>query len=192
MDAPPRLNKAAFYSLRLSQNQQFYGKPTASVLARSWHLEYFMEVMGQQINCSFCLTIFSICHSCFRGQKFCSSDCRIAGRRARCKEAHQRYQKSDRGRRFHRLRQDSYRKRKKDVTHPSSANPPNTIEPSGVKLTAPSQAKNSGIRCQYCEQKIHFFLNEQSFSPATDRRRKRRKKYDRNRGGGSDPPSFLR
>lgn len=155
-------------------------------------LEFSMEVVGQQLNCGFCLNIFVICHSCYRGQKFCSSSCQLSGRKSRLRESTHRYQQSDRGRRHHQLRQDAYRKRKKNVTHHSSQKTPVAVEPTKSVSKIPERSKRSGVICRICGQNIFFFINEPSANPVTENRRKKRRKNDRNRNGGQGPPPVLR
>jgi hypothetical protein len=51
-----------------------------------------------EIKCRWCCAQFYICRSCFRGQGYCSDNCRINGRQKNRREAQQRYSKSDKGR----------------------------------------------------------------------------------------------
>ncbi len=147
-----------------------------------------MEALGQRISCAFCLDIFVICHGCYRGQKFCSAVCRAAALKVRRQETVRRYQQSDSGRRRHRLRQNAYRRRKKDVTHPSSQNPVKVLEQTPVK---PPRVSRGLDCCWICRRIVRYLLNQPSTRPRTDLRR-RKKKHDRHRNGGTSPPTIFR
>lgn len=46
---------------------------------------------GVEIGCSCCGTIFVICKSCYRNQKYCSDECREAGYRENHRRAQKKY-----------------------------------------------------------------------------------------------------
>ena len=64
--------------------------------------------------CLRCGTIFGICRSCFRGQRYCSDSCRKDARAEKHRASNRRHQRSPEGRDNHRDRQRDYRKRLKD------------------------------------------------------------------------------
>ena len=66
-----------------------------------------------------CRTVFSICASCDRGQRYCRPACRSMSRQRQVRAAGRRYQRSEAGRLGHRRRQCAYRNRGADapVTH---------------------------------------------------------------------------
>lgn len=105
-----------------------------------------------------CGTIFYICRSCDRGQRYCSDRCRQKARRQQRREANRRHQQSLEGRLDHRDRQRLYRQRlrsrKKSVTDQGSldTNPSDTIvRDKGVVREGPMDGSGSNrvfcIRC---------------------------------------------
>ena len=58
-----------------------------------------------------CAAMFTICASCYRGQRYCSPKCRASVRRQQRKQANRRYQESENGRTAHRACQQRYRER---------------------------------------------------------------------------------
>jgi hypothetical protein len=68
-----------------------------------------------------CGAVFYLCPHCDRGQRYCSSRCRVKSRRRQRREANRRHQQSVEGRLDHRDRQRAYRRRLQvRVTDPSS------------------------------------------------------------------------
>jgi len=65
--------------------------------------------------CGFCVGVFPICRPCYRGQTYCSGDCRKPARAAQKKEARARHQQSPLGREDHRDRNRDLRLRKRAV-----------------------------------------------------------------------------
>lgn len=154
-----------------------------------------VKVFGQMLKCPVCDSIFSICHSCYRGQKYCTEPCRIAARKLQARLATARYQSLDSGRKKHRLRQNAYRRRQlKNVTHESSRVSEIKLEPpTGVATHELDRRLWAARHCVVCRWKIDFFSNEFTASPATDRQRKRRKRRnDQHRKGGRGPPTIPR
>jgi hypothetical protein len=64
------------------------------------------------IVCGSCRTVFTVCTSCFRGQRYCSQTCRDTVRRSQRRAADRRYQQNERGKQAHCHRQRKYRERK--------------------------------------------------------------------------------
>lgn len=58
-----------------------------------------------------CGAVFYICCRCDRGQRYCCTACRAAARRQQLRVANARYQRCERGRLAHRMRQRAYRER---------------------------------------------------------------------------------
>ena len=67
-----------------------------------------------------CGAMFFICLSCYRGQTYCSGECRQKSRREQLRQANRRYQRSWEARLDHRDRQREYRRRCNRVTDQSS------------------------------------------------------------------------
>ena len=59
-----------------------------------------------------CGEMFFICLSCYRGQTYCSAECRRKTRREQLRQANRRYQRSLEARLDHRDRQSEYRRRR--------------------------------------------------------------------------------
>jgi len=59
-----------------------------------------------------CGQMFFICLSCYRGQTYCSRECRQKSRREQLRQANRRYQQSWEARLDHRDRQRQYRQRR--------------------------------------------------------------------------------
>jgi hypothetical protein len=59
-----------------------------------------------------CGVMFFICHSCYRGQAYCSTECRQKTRREQLRQANRRYQQTTEAREDHRDRQQNYRERR--------------------------------------------------------------------------------
>lgn len=57
------------------------------------------------IKCPICGNLFSICHSCWRGQKFCSFECRTVNKRQKKRIAQRKYAATKRGQENGRVRQ---------------------------------------------------------------------------------------
>jgi len=55
-----------------------------------------------EIQCRWCGKIFCICQSCWRGQAYCSYECRSASKRKAHQEAQKRYRKTEKGKKAHR------------------------------------------------------------------------------------------
>lgn len=165
-------------------------------MARGASLLKHAETMGQLQNCPICLKNFSICHSCYRGQKYCSVLCRRSARAAQINRASQRCQKSENGKYKHRLRQLAYRKRKKSVTHQSSQLiQKSVVLPVSASTPMVKPSVESLLKCIFCGKKILFFMNEPVCNPATYLRRtknKRKRIRDHDRTEGRDPPEISR
>ena len=54
-----------------------------------------------QIKCRWCGTVFCICRCCWRGQRYCSAECRSAARHKAHREAQKRYRKTEKGKIAH-------------------------------------------------------------------------------------------
>lgn len=52
---------------------------------------------GVQIICACCGAFFGVCRPCYRGQVYCSNECRISGTRERRREAWRRYRQKEKG-----------------------------------------------------------------------------------------------
>ena len=55
-----------------------------------------------QIRCRCCGALFCVCRRCWKGQAYCSDECRIAGKRQNHREAQWRYRQTPKGKKAHR------------------------------------------------------------------------------------------
>ena len=63
--------------------------------------------------CRWCNAGFCVCRRCWRGQAYCSNECRKAAKRKSHREAQRRYRQTEKGKKAHRLAENRRRKRKK-------------------------------------------------------------------------------
>ena len=103
---------------------------------------------GIQRKCFACQNIFFVCKGCWRGQRYCSVECRQKSRREKLRIYQKKYSRSLKGRESNRLRQQRYRKNRKTVTHHSS-----NVE--GYALFFPSmKVKTKKELCTCCHTRI--------------------------------------
>jgi hypothetical protein len=95
----------------------------------------------QAIPCKRCGERFYICSSCYRGQRYCSEECRKQARRQQVREANRRYRQSQEVRLDHRDRQREYRRAKNSVRYQSSKR-----DPSDAMIALPEQARTTATR----------------------------------------------
>jgi hypothetical protein len=76
------------------------------------------EPLLVELRCARCKGLFHVCESDFRGQRYCSTPCRLDGDLRRKRSARARHQRSEEGRLDHCDRQREYRERRRsrDVT----------------------------------------------------------------------------
>jgi hypothetical protein len=128
------------------------------------------EALSRHRLCGYsgCHGLFTICVSCDRGQRYCSSACRAAARREQRSRANRRYQEGVAGREAHRKCQQRYRAR--------SVSPPVTDQPE-VSLSTPVEATSQVPRaCVVCGAKGSWVDTTPSL-PGEWRRRRRLKRY---------------
>lgn len=81
------------------------------------------RILRQRL-CRACTTLFWICRRCDHGQRYCSSACRLATRRAQLRAAERRHRRQFRGRLNHSRQQQRYRDKikagSKNVGHQGS------------------------------------------------------------------------
>jgi hypothetical protein len=82
---------------------------------RLWAME--SEVSFRQLFCRAvgCGVMFFVCRPCYRGQAYCSEECRQGCRRQQRQKANRRYQQDPEVRRDHRDRMREYRKQLREV-----------------------------------------------------------------------------
>jgi len=75
-----------------------------------------------QFVCRCCGTFFNICRACFRGQAYCSEECRISRQRQLNREAQKRYRQTEKGKKSHQEaeKQRRIRRRSKNVDDETS------------------------------------------------------------------------
>jgi len=95
------------------------------------------------ICCGWCHLFFCVCQSCWRGQAYCSNECRKARQIHVHREAQRRYRKKEKGRLAHLKAQRRYRMR---LVEKSVADRGSTIQPSRYKISS-SKVKVIRGRC---------------------------------------------
>jgi len=100
-----------------------------------------------------CNTLFTVCRSCDRGQRYCSEACRKRMRQQQLRAAGRRYQASEVGRQNHCQRQQAHRQRQCQprVTHqgPVSITTPGTTQPANLSRCAVCGHENRWINPFY-------------------------------------------
>jgi hypothetical protein len=105
-----------------------------------------------------CGMIFYICQHCYRGQVYCSQECRQESFQQKRREANRRYQRSAEARADHRERQRAYRLREaqkkrdrswfKPTTECANIGPP---EPNAAKKTIRTLGRTGHlVCCRFC------------------------------------------
>lgn len=87
-----------------------------------------------QINCSLCGLRFSICRRCWRGQAYCSDECRSAGGNLSHREAQRRYRRTSKGRRAHR---EAERRRRMRLIKKTVDDGTSTVHSLQYKISSP-------------------------------------------------------
>lgn len=113
-----------------------------------------------------CNTLFTICASCDRGQRYCSEACRKRMRQQQLLSAGRRYQASEAGIRNHCQRQQAYRQRQcpAPVTHQG---------PVSITIPQPSAQPVSLSRCAVCGHENRW-INPFYWLPRRNSRKNRR------------------
>jgi hypothetical protein len=135
-----------------------------------------MELSSRLFYCALCHAQCIICSPCDNGQIYCSPDCSRSARQKSCNEAEKRYQKTEKGRLNHALRQQRYRERQcKIVTDhtcqtPSECDPYSSTENKTDKSFINQLGKN--LFCCCCGKPVsnwirHDFLNQTMRSRAS-------------------------
>ena len=101
-----------------------------------------------EVRCHFCAARFLVCRRCFRGQAYCSDECRRQGRLRIHREAQRRYRQTKKGKKAHRLSENRHRhglqqhheRKMDDVTSRASA----------CRVIEISIAAKGGQRCHFC------------------------------------------
>lgn len=86
--------------------------------------------------CRCCHFSFCICRCCWRGQAYCSEDCRLSARRASHRKAQRRYRQSEKGKRAHRLAENRRRHGQKPPDQKNMDDQASTQAISGCKVAA--------------------------------------------------------
>ena len=73
-----------------------------------------MMIKALQIFCGCCGRIFGVCRDCYRGHKYCSDACRIAGYYQSHREAQSNYRQTGKGKKQHCESEKRRRERKKE------------------------------------------------------------------------------
>ncbi len=127
--------------------------------------------------CDLCSRQVSICKSCDRGNRYCSSVCSHTARREAQRAAKRRYQSTPRGRELHRARQARYRSRQR-VTDQGCFFVPKGASEGSERVPEPQKQQPAPFCCACGAGPIVFYrLAALSWSmPAKERRRRSSRK----------------
>lgn len=108
-----------------------------------------------QVNCSRCGLRFSICRRCWRGQAYCSDECRSAGGILTHRNAQRRYRQTSKGRCAHR---EAERRRRMRLSKKTVDDVSSTVHTLQYKISSSygrslfrKRAKIGGrSRCHFC------------------------------------------
>ena len=106
------------------------------------------EVFLLEISCPWCGELFHICHSCWRGQVYCSAVCRINGYRRNRQRRQRKYRQSEKGKRTHRRNEN---KRKIRLASKKVGDAPSNTIPSLIFSSSNRYTKSPC--CHFCGQK---------------------------------------
>lgn len=129
-----------------------------------------MDSVGLEISCKDCGICFLICRSCFRGQKYCSIQCRKNGYEKRRRIARDKYRNSPEAKEDHRDCQKRYRERLRQKASQGVNSGERVMDQTSQKrkcdlliaTNAPGSVKKQSStesklpRCWICGQIIHF------------------------------------
>ncbi len=121
------------------------------------------------IRCLSCENIFTICSSCYRGQRYCSAACRYKNYTKLAKMRAHRYRKTIKGMLNGRRRQNAYRSTQARAKRPPEKNVTHATSNSPVK-PADSSNGSTSKRCSICGAAVSINMQGSSH-PATDFRR---------------------
>jgi len=105
--------------------------------------------------CCWCGAAFHVCRSCWRGQKYCSDDCRKAANLKSHRESQRRYRQTEKGKKAHRFSENRRRERKKE-SDPKNMDDKATTLPSNMPIMDSPEWKPAAIyskfqnRCRFC------------------------------------------
>ena len=108
-------------------------------------------LLGYVLSCKHCCNTFVICKSCYRGHKYCSSNCRKFGYEESRKKARVKYDQSEEAKLDHRDRSRRHRMRK-SVTDKTSKVQLNKIKPPShheIQMALDKLKNKSGV-CISC------------------------------------------
>lgn len=104
------------------------------------------------IRCRWCGINFCICRRCWRGQAYCSEECRLLGRRRIHREAQRRYRQTQKGKKAHchaenRRRHELNQGNEKKMADPSSIG----LVLSAKEIPVAAHVGGKGVgRCHFC------------------------------------------
>ena len=112
-------------------------------------------MLSLQLQCRWCDVMFCVCRCCFRGQAYCSDECRLSGKRKNHCKAQRKYRQTEKGKKAHRVAEN---RRRHGL---SQKNPKNMDDPSSTVLPAwcMRQVKTvkrrllhmgTTVRCHFC------------------------------------------
>jgi len=101
-----------------------------------------------KVTCRWCGQVFYVCHSCWRGQAYCSEICRVQGYRRNNQRRQRKYRKSKNGKKIH-CRNENKRKKRLAAKKVGDATS-NTIS---SLIFSPQNIKSNSPCCRICGKK---------------------------------------
>jgi len=106
------------------------------------------DVYILELTCRWCGNPFHVCHSCWRGQGYCSDSCKILGYRKKKRKRQRKYRRTEKGKKTRRKNENERKKRlaEKKVGDATSNTTPSLI-PSSLNIYSNSSC------CRFCGKK---------------------------------------
>ncbi len=106
------------------------------------------EVSLLEISCRWCGKSFHVCHSCWRGQRYCTGKCKTLGYRKNRQKRQRKYRRTETGKKTHRKNENERKKRlaRKKVGDATS----NTIS---SLIPSSSNIYSNSPCCRFCGKK---------------------------------------
>jgi len=138
-----------------------------------------------QISCRWCGGIFCICRCCWRGQAYCSTGCRRAGKLHAHREAQRRYRRTFKGKKAHR---EAERRRRMRISKKTMADRGSTNIPLLCKLNGRRRMRTKG-RCRFCGHpgRITDKFPRRGYGKHRNQAKKGGDNYETKKNSGSKP-----
>ena len=127
-----------------------------------------MESVGLELVCKQCQKVFHICKGCYRGQVYCSSDCKITGQRENRRKAQQKYEETKKGKRGRAKRQERHRRKGRAKLDDITSSPLSPNRPSQIiddRSPYPNQTSNKVTHTPSINKKVWIEMSQENIRP---------------------------